>query len=236
MAKPEKKPEKKKDNVTRNLVIGMVSLVLVVGVGVSFSTNRSDSNAVTPALVEKSEGYGIVFNKELTGVPKIDIWEDFQCPVCRNFEAINAKQIKEWIDTKKATVVFHPLSFIGAINPYETNESALMANAAACAADEGKFLQYHEALYVNMATSENSGKWNPITLVELGDKLGISSEEFKGCVNNGKYQDWVRNVANDGSEKNVNATPTVFLNGKEIERINSNYFDAKTLENLVFGK
>ena len=222
-------PEKKKDNITRNLVIGMVSLVLVVGVAVSFSTNRADSNASIPASVEKSEGYGIVFNKELSGVPKIDIWEDFQCPVCRNFEAINAKQIKEWIDAKKATVVFHPLSFIGA-------ESAYMANAAACAADEGKFLQFHEALYVNMAASENSGKWTPPALVELGKQLGVTGSEFEGCVNDGKYQDWVNNVAADGSSRNVNSTPTVFINGKEIERVNPNYFDAKTLEKLVFGK
>lgn len=223
------KPEKKKDNVTRNLVVGMVALVVVVAVAVSFGSNQAKVNAKTPALVEKSEGYGIVFNKELTGVPKIDIWEDFQCPVCRNFEAINAKQVKEWIDAKKVTAVFHPLSFIGA-------ESAYMANAAACAADEGKFLQYHEALYVNMASAENSGKWNPISLVELGKELGISGERFTGCVSDGKYQDWVNNVAADGSKKNVNATPTVFINGKEIERVNANYFDAKTFEKLVFGK
>ncbi|MGI9198281.1 MAG: DsbA family protein [Candidatus Nanopelagicaceae bacterium] len=224
MAKPEKK-----DNVTRNLVVGMVALVVVVAVAVSFGSNKAKVNAKTPALVEKSEGYGIVFNKELTGVPKIDIWEDFQCPVCRNFEAINAKQVKEWIDAKKVTAVFHPLSFIGA-------ESAYMANASACAADEGKFLQYHEALYVNMASAENSGKWNPISLVELGKELGISGERFTGCVSEGKYQDWVNNVAADGSKKNVNATPTVFINGKEIERVNANYFDAKTFEKLVFGK
>lgn len=223
------KPEKKKDNVTRNLVVGMVALVVVVAVAVSFGSNQAKVNAKTPALVEKSEGYGIVFNKELTGVPKIDIWEDFQCPVCRNFEAINAKQVKEWIDAKKVTAVFHPLSFIGA-------ESAYMANAAACAADEGKFLQYHEALYVNMASAENSGKWNPISLVELGKELGITGERFTGCVSDGKYQDWVNNVAADGSKKNVNATPTVFINGKEIERVNANYFDAKTFEKLVFGK
>ena len=184
MGKAEKP---KKDNVTRNLVIGMVSLVLVVGVAFSFANNRSQGNAVTPASVEKSEGYGIVFNKELSGVPKIDIWEDFQCPVCRNFEAINAKQITQWIDAKKVTVVFHPLSFLGA-------ESAYMANAAACAADEGKFLQYHEALYVNMASAENSGKWNPQSLVALGNQLGISGSKFEGCVSDGKYQDWVNNV------------------------------------------
>ena len=65
----------KKDNVTRNLVIGMVLLVVAVGVGVSFSSSKAKESTATPSSVEKSEGYGITFNKGLTGVPKIDIWE-----------------------------------------------------------------------------------------------------------------------------------------------------------------
>ena len=219
----------KKDNVTRNLVIGMIALVVLVTVGVSFTSNKSKENAATPASVDKTEGYGIVFNKGVTGVPKVDIWEDFQCPVCRDFEAVNNKQIKEWIDGKKIVAVFHPLSFIGA-------ESAYMANAAACSADEGKFLQFHEALYANQASSENSGQWNSASLIALGANLGISSKSFTDCVSNAKYQDWVTNVANDGQKKNINSTPTVLINGEEIERTQANYFDANTFSKLVFKK
>ena len=144
MAKPEKK-----DNVTRNLVVGMVALVLVVAVAVSFGSNQAKENAKTPALVEKSEGYGIVFNKELTGVPKIDIWEDFQCPVCARFEQTNGAYIEKLIEEKKAKVVFHTLSFLGP-------ESSLAANAAACASNENKFLGFHRAFYQNLP-AENSG-------------------------------------------------------------------------------
>jgi protein-disulfide isomerase len=220
---------KKKDNVTRNLVIGMIALVIGVGVVVGFTSNKAKENAATPSSVEKSEGYGIVFNKGLVGVPKLDIWEDFQCPVCRDFEAVNVKQINEWINQKKVVAVYHPLSFIGA-------ESAYMANAAACSADEGKYLQFHEALYANQASTENSGKWNPITLVDLGTKIGITSKSFAECVASAKYQDWVTNIANDGQSKNVNSTPTVMINGKEIERTQKNYFDAPTFKSLVFKK
>lgn len=220
---------KKKDNVTRNLVIGMVVLVVAVTVGVSLSSNKAKESAAVPSSVDKAEGYGIVFNKGLADVPKIDIWEDFQCPVCRDFEVVNNKQIREWIEAKKVTAVFHPLSFIGA-------ESAYMANAAACSADEGKFLQYHEALYANQASSENSGKWNATTLITLGANLKITSKNFSDCVTQGKYLGWVENVASDGAAKKVDSTPTVFINGKEIERLQKNYFDAATFENLVFKK
>lgn len=220
---------KKKDNVTRNLVIGMVVLVVAVTVGVSLSSNKAKESAAVPSSVDKAEGYGIVFNKGLADVPKIDIWEDFQCPVCRDFEVVNNKQIREWIEAKKVTAVFHPLSFIGA-------ESAYMANAAACSADEGKFLQYHEALYANQASSENSGKWNATTLIALGANLKITSKNFSDCVTQGKYLGWVENVASDGAARNVDSTPTVFINGKEIERLQKNYFDAATFKNLVFKK
>jgi protein-disulfide isomerase len=207
----------------------MVVLVVAVTVGVSLSSNKAKESAAVPSSVDKAEGYGIVFNKGLADVPKIDIWEDFQCPVCRDFEVVNNKQIREWIEAKKVTAVFHPLSFIGA-------ESAYMANAAACSADEGKFLQYHEALYANQAEAENSGKWNATTLIALGANLKITSKSFTDCVKNGKYQDWVTNVANDGASKNVDSTPTVFINGKEMERLQKNYFDAGTFEKLVFKK
>ena len=220
---------KKKDNVTRNLVIGMIALVVVVGVTVGFTSNKAKENAATPSSVVKSEGYGIVFNKGLTGVPKIDIWEDFQCPVCRDFEAVNNKQINEWINKKEVVAVFHPLSFIGA-------ESAYMANAAACSADEGKFLQMHEALYANQSSTENSGKWNAISLVGMASNIGLTSKSFAECVTSGKYQDWVTNVANDGQAKKVNSTPTIFINGKEIDRNQKNYFDAATFKSLVFKK
>ena len=67
------------DKVTRYIVIGMV--VFIVAVGVIFSFVSSSSKAAPyPSIVSKSEGYGIVFNGDLKSVPKVDIWEDMQCP------------------------------------------------------------------------------------------------------------------------------------------------------------
>lgn len=223
---------KKKDNVTRNLVIAMIALVvltplIVFGVQSLTSKSSSSKSVSTPSSVDAAEGYGIVFNKGLTGVPKLDIWEDFQCPVCKDFESVNGGQLKDWIANKKVVAVFHPLSFIGA-------ESAYMANAAACSADEGKFLQIHEALYANQASKENSGQWNPQSLIGLGLQLKINSATWSECVTKAKYQDWVNKIAADGSKKNVNSTPTVFINGKEMERNAANYFTTAGFKAQVF--
>ena len=221
------------DKVTRNLVIGMVVLVVAVGAIFSVISNRENTSAALPSSVSQDEGYGIVFNGDLTGVPVIDIWEDFQCPVCARFEQTNGDYIEKLIEEKKAKVVYHTLSFLGP-------ESVLAANAAACASDENKFLGFHKAFYQNLP-AENSGAVTTDYLVGLGQGVGITSEKFKNCVAGLNYQGWVNNVAAAGSEKNVNSTPTVFINGKEIRRGTSGtdlgeYFDPSAFAKAVEGK
>lgn len=213
------------DKITRNLVIGMVVFVVAVGVIFSYMGNKT-ANGPIPSTVSKSEGYGIVFNADLKGKPTLDLWEDFQCPVCKQFEEVNGAYIQKLISEKRAKVIFHILSFIGP-------ESILAANAAACAADEGKFVQFHSYLYAHQG-AENTGNWSNAGLVSSGKAVGLTSAKFAACVDNGKYTDWVSNVANDGVSKKINSTPTVFLNGKPLDR-NTQYYDAARFAAAVEG-
>jgi protein-disulfide isomerase len=203
------------DKGTRNIVIAMIAFIVVVGVVFSLISSRSNSTAAIPTTVSESDGYGIVLNPEST--PKIDVYVDYQCPACRVFEIINGGYLSEVIAQKKAKVVFHPMSFIGP-------ESILAANSAACAADENKFVDMNLALFQNQSDSENSGKWSSEYLVELGRSIGIKSSTFESCVGDGKYIKWTSNVATASAKANVNGTPTIFVNGKELDR-KSEYSD-----------
>ena len=205
-----------KDNFTRNLVVVVVVGVLLIMVGGTFLSKSSKPSAAIPASVSSSNGYGIVFNGDLTNVPVVDIYEDFQCPICQQFEKMNGDYLESLITDKKAKVVYHTLSFLG-------QESINAANAAACSADEGKFLSYHKTLYANQQP-ENSGAWSNDVLVVLGQAAGITSKSFTSCVNKMSYTGWVSNVAAAGAKANVNSTPTVFVNGKELDR-KTEYFN-----------
>mgnify|MGYP006169444993 FL=1 len=213
-----------KDNFTRNLVIAVVVGVLLIMLVPTLLSRQTDSSASIPANVSADRGYGVVFNEELTGVPVVDIYEDFQCPVCAQFTQLNGPYIESLIAEKKATVVYHTLSFLGP-------ESVNAANAAACSADEGKFLEFHRLLMMNQK-QENSGAWDNTFLASLGQTAGITSQKFSSCVNKGEYLGWVSNVAAAGAKANVNSTPTVFVNGKEIDR-NGEYFDAAKFKAAV---
>lgn len=205
-----KNPAGGKDNFTRNLVIAVVIGVVLIMLVPTILSKQSDSTAAIPASVSTEDGYGIVFNKELTGVPFIEIYEDFQCPACARFESISGEYIGDLITTKKAKVAFHTLSFLG-------GESQLAANAAACSADQGKFIQFHKTLFANQP-SENSGAWTSSYFSTLGLGLGISSPDYDKCISSNKYMGWVKNVAEEGAKRNINSTPTVLINGKEIDR------------------
>ena len=214
------------DKFTRNLVIAMVALVVIVGAGFSYFGSKGSESAAVPSSVSKADGYGIVFNADVPNVPTIDIYEDFQCPVCARFAGINGETIAKAIAEKKAKVVYHVLSFLG-------TESILAANASACAADEDKFLAFHKAFYANQP-AENAGAINATFLKSIGAAVGITSDKFSTCVDNGGYSDWVKNVAEAGAKANVNSTPTVFVNGKELDR-NTEYFNVEAFAKAIAG-
>jgi protein-disulfide isomerase len=214
-----------KDNFTRYLVIGVVVLVVGIMLVPTVLSKTKSVSQVIPSTVSAADGYAVVFNSELKNVPVVDVYEDFQCPICQQFEGLNGKYVTSLVSDKKATVKYHILSFIGP-------ESVRAANASACANDEGKFVDFHNALYANQPTTENSGAWTSDRLIAIAGAVGIKSDSFNSCVKDMKYEGWVGKVAEAGSKAGVNSTPTVFVGGKEIDR-NTEYFSADKFKAAV---
>lgn len=214
-----------KDNFTRYLVIGVVTAVLAIMIVPTVISKNKPVSQEIPATVSADDGYAITFNSEIEGLPVVDIYEDFQCPICQQFESLNGRYINSLVTEKKAVVKFHTLSFLGL-------ESVRAANAAACANDENKFLDFHLGLYANLPASENSGAWTSDRIIAIGEGSGITSETFKSCVKDMKYEGWVNKVAEAGAKAGVNSTPTVFVNGKELDR-NTEYFSADKFKAAV---
>ena len=87
-------------------------------------------------------------------------------------------------------------------------------------------------MYANQAT-ENSGAWSKGGIIATAAAAGITGAEFEACVKTGKYSDWVVNVGSEGSKQNVNSTPTVLINGKEIDRKTGAYYSAPEFIKLL---
>ena len=235
MAKQPKKPArnsvsaaKGNDKVARILVIAMIALVVIAGIGITIlKKNQSVPFVVHPSIATKSTGWGLTFNEKAK--PTIDVWEDFQCPVCKEFETINGQTLSQIALSGKAKVVYHTLSFID--SNVNKKGSHLSANAAACIADKsGKdWLAFHQALYANQPAENGPDLFTNPFLIQLAGSIGVKDQNFINCVNSGKYASWVQFIADDGTAKAITSTPTITINGKEINR-DTEYMNAANFQ------
>jgi protein-disulfide isomerase len=148
----------------------------------------------------------------------VEFYSDFQCPYCRQaVETTLPQLIDRYVTTGKVKFTYQPYSFLG-------NESVYAAQYAYCANEQGKFWEYKEALFSNQK-GENQGGFTPTRLLAIGNFVGLDMDQFKACGQSNKYAAQVKKDLQNGSEKNVQGTPTYFVNGKLVNN-SDNLFQA----------
>lgn len=193
----------------------IVGIVLAVIIGTRGSATPGDST--TPAGATGSTG-GIVASTAslVSGAPTLDLYEDFQCPTCGAFEKQFGAEVDTVAKSGKAKVVYHMLSFLDVnLNNDSSTRSAI---AGACAADQGKFLAYHDQVYAHQPAQEGVG-YTDAQLAQFARDAGISGGAFttwKVCVDTKKHAGYVAEVQKAATQAGVNSTPTVKLNGQDI--------------------
>jgi protein-disulfide isomerase len=128
-------------------------------------------------------------------------FSDFQCPFCQRV-APTLKKVRETYGDKVRIVwKDFPLT---QIHP----EAFKAGEAAHCAAEQGKFWEYHDRLFANQQALK------PADLKKYGADLGLDATRFDACVDSSKYGERVRNGVALGTRLGVNSTPTIYVNGR----------------------
>jgi protein-disulfide isomerase len=139
----------------------------------------------------------------------VEIFEDFQCPACRRFnEESEEPLISEFVESGEVYLVFRQYPFIG-------QESLRAAHASLCAADQGRFWDYHDMIFANQ-TGENVGAYTQARLVAFADSLGLNVATFEACVEDEVHDEQIRTEFSQGAEMGVTGTPAIFVNGIQI--------------------
>ncbi len=115
----------------------------------------------------------------------------------------------KYIDTGKAKVVYHYMTFIG-------TESQYAAEAAECANEQGKFWNFADYVLSHQA-GENAGAFSKDNLKGFAQKVSLDMTKFNTCFDSGKYTATVKQESQQGEALGVRATPTFFVNGQKIE-------------------
>lgn len=145
---------------------------------------------------------------------RIDVYVDFQCPACRGYsQQVEHQVIDTYVATGQVYYVFRHFPFLDDRVP--TQESNQAANASMCAAEQGRFWDYHDILFANW-DGENRGAFSDNRLVAFAESLGLDMEAFNACFRENRYRDEIEADMAAGRRANVQGTPSVFVQGQLI--------------------
>lgn len=209
----------KGDTTTRNIVIivSVVVLALVVTAGflIYQQANRTlfdDFEGAVPAGATNHGGLqlsnGAVGAAE--NAPEVQIYLDFMCPYCGQYEEINGADLQELADSGQATVTYHPMANLDGNSPdrFSTRSAAALA-AVVDRAPEHAF-SFVEAVFA--AEPSSQGGLSDEQLQEVAIEVGID-ESVATTITDGEFLEWVATATEQDRRDGVNSTPTTVING-----------------------
>jgi protein-disulfide isomerase len=130
-------------------------------------------------------------------------FSDFQCPYCRQVAPTLKKIRATYGDKVRIVWKDFPLT---QIHP----QAFKAGEAGHCAAEQGKFWEFHDQLFANQQALQ------PDDLKKYATAGGIDGERFSACLDMSKHAELVRDGVAQGTQLGVNSTPTVFVNGRRV--------------------
>lgn len=225
------------DRRTRNIIIGLVALILVVIIGaiaaVIIQSNHKkaqDSQAATAAIGTYGDGAPIVVShlgigKVDESLPTLTEYFDYSCHVCAAYDVAFGEQATQDALDGKFNIKYQPVNTVKAPYQYAATTASLIAAQKVDAQTWGKF---HNALlaYFNEAyTSGNGSVVQDLSksakqVKTIASQVGIPEDVVNSFPENGvdEYltkttQAWA-NANYEGRSPNSLGTPEFVINDK----------------------
>lgn len=237
-----KKAKRRKVAVQSAVIAGVVAVLAIVGIVIYSSVSVSNSVAnpknmlsggvllsapgkavATPAI--KQGDAATPTKQELDGkTAHIQLWVDYQCPICQQFETAVGGTIKQMLTDGTATLETHPVAILD--NAQNKQYSTRSAAAVACVANEqpDKFLDVNAALFANQPSEQTGTGLTNAQILKIFKDTGVESKTITDCTNSQTFATFVTNqtktAATDSqlrSSAGSFGTPTVFVNGQRYQ-------------------
>jgi protein-disulfide isomerase len=133
-------------------------------------------------------------------------FSDFQCSFCKRFWADTLPKLKEaYIDTGKARFIYRHFAILG-------KHSEQAALAAECAAEQGKFWEYHDQLFKN----QGGLAFTETKLKQYARDVGLNVGVFGTCLETGKYREKVERETQAAANLGGRGTPLFIVNQRPL--------------------
>jgi protein-disulfide isomerase len=173
-------------------------------------SNRGDESARTAQPAAGNAELVPADSYRLGSGIKVTIVEfaDFQCPACGTAAPSLERIAREY--PQDVSLVFRHF-------PLPMHANALgAAKTAEAAGEQGKFWEMYQMLYAGQDQWSAAGQPKDIW-AGYAAKLGLDAGKFSESVSAAKTQAKIQRDASSGQALGVNATPTIFINGRKLE-------------------
>lgn len=147
---------------------------------------------------------------------KIVAFHDFQCAFSKEESQIIRQLKQAYGDKIRFILRDYP-------NIYANELSLSNAVASECADEQGKFWEMFDLIYDNQEEAQTD------KLIKWANQIGMDDQQFKKCIDDGKYELEVKNDLDEGVRAGVDGTPTFFINGQKY----IGYLDYQTLVDII---
>ena len=223
--------EARRKRNTRMIGIGLGVLALVIAgiFGYVIWNTMSDKAPDKAPAAEQltppnaTEGHGIAIKSKSTqpagDVPNVVLYEDSQCPICKDYETQFGNAMLQLIDEGKITLEVRTAYFLDYKIQQTPNKKSSQRAAMAAAADAvGKYREYHKVVYENQPP-EGVGYTDQQLRVDFAAKAGITGDDlatFQNLYDTKAYANFAKDSNDAMRLAGVEGTPTYVVNGKRI--------------------
>ncbi len=203
----------------RNLgVVGavVVAIALVVGVGFYLQSQRDTTGQAATPPAGVTDTYGVTVGQ--ADAPKtITVYEDFQCPICHDFEQATMMQVRQGVADGTVKVDYRMVAFLDHASSTDYSSRALNAAGVVLdAAGPDVFLKFHDLLFDNQP-AENTPGLSDDELIAYAVQAGATEAQVSAGIKDNAFHQWVLNATDQMSKEKVTGTPTVFIDGTKVE-------------------
>ncbi|TKR28111.1 DsbA family protein [Natronomonas salsuginis] len=137
----------------------------------------------------------------------VAVYEDFACPHCRTFnEDVTPQLVSEYVEP--GDVAYEHYDFPIPVDETVSWQAPQAARSVMKQAGSETFFEYSELLFANQ------GSLGMETYVDLAAEVGVDGDVVESAVSEGRYRQTVETDRDNGIDRGVGGTPTVFVNGE----------------------
>lgn len=216
---------------TRNILIGVLGFIIVLAVALGIviwqigahnakKTVLDDFEGAVPANVNNHGGVVVgqsgVAGEATPGAPDLDVYIDFMCPICGEFERINADDLETLRTQGDLNVTYNIISILDRYSTGDSQFSTRSANAAATVANgaPAQFVDFVEAMFEHQPEEQTAGLTDA-EMTQIAIDAGVP-EDVANTFADGTYIEWVTEATEQATKDGVTGTPTVFFDGKKL--------------------